>query len=55
MPNFVIKVKIGNVGTLSYADIGWMLDNVSKRVKNGTASGKIMDVNGNTVGAFGVE
>lgn len=52
---FIVKIRIGNDAMQRYADISDALANVSDKLKEGQFFGKIMDINGNSVGRFGME
>jgi hypothetical protein len=52
---FIVKIRTGNDAMKQYVDIADALDTVSDKLKNGQFCGKIMDINGNFVGRFGME
>lgn len=50
---FGVLIHLGNEAMVSPNDVADALEQVQYRLKHGITAGKILDVNGNTVGAFG--
>lgn len=51
---FTLTIEGGNEAMQDRMDIASALEKVAKRLRAGEDGGKIMDVNGNTVGKFDV-
>lgn len=54
MQKFTVEIRLGNDAMQTDADLADALSSVIDRLDRGTTSGSIKDVNGNTVGRFGV-
>lgn len=52
---FKLKIALGNSEMDTLEDVADALEDVTKRMRHGAASGKILDANGNAVGGFGIE
>lgn len=53
--NLKIELELGNDAMRSNADVVRALKAVIEKIENGSESGKVRDVNGNTVGHFEFE
>jgi hypothetical protein len=49
---FVLRIELGDDAMQTYNDVARALRNTAQKVSDGRAYGKIMDVNGNSVGEF---
>jgi hypothetical protein len=52
---FTVNIQFGNADVLTYEDIANLLRNTAQRLSQGEGTGKIMDINGNTVGEFRIK
>jgi hypothetical protein len=50
---FILRIELGNDAMQTYANVASALRKAAQKVSDGNAYGKIMDVNGNSVGEFG--
>ena len=51
---FSLSIYLGNEACQSDEDIADALEAVAKKLRNGQSAGKIVDVNGNSVGKFSI-
>ena len=49
---FKLEIDSGNAGMSTVDDVAEALDQVARRLHCGVLSGRVMDVNGNSVGTF---
>ncbi len=52
MPDFILKISLGNEAMNTPIDVGVALGRVSSRLLRGDTAGQIRDLNGNTVGSY---
>jgi hypothetical protein len=55
MSSFTLKIKLGNEAMQTDDDISSALKEVAYNVESGITSGKIFDLNGNSVGTYQVK
>lgn len=52
---FAVDLYLGNDAMQRVDDIARALEDTARKLRAGTLAGKIQDINGNTVGDFGLE
>lgn len=56
MGEFVLRIKLGNEAMQSAEDVAWALRQLAHRLEQpGPTDGKVIDLNGNSVGTWTLE
>jgi hypothetical protein len=50
--SFVLRIELGDDAMQTYDDVARALRDTARKVSDGRAYGKVMDLNGNSVGEF---
>lgn len=52
MPIFTVEITLGNDAMLTAEDVAAALRTIANKLETGNHKGRVMDVNGNTVGSY---
>jgi hypothetical protein len=55
LTEFSLEIRLGNEAMQSVDDVARMLEKIAGLLRRGRVDGKIMDLNGNSVGHYGLE